>query len=69
MRGRRHGNHFYEYLKNRLPDLDPILDTGKCVVCGIVLAELIHGVKSDDEKIYIIDALSEFQWLSIGESL
>ena len=43
-------NVIIEYLKNRLPDLDPILDTGECVVCGIVLAELIHGVKSEDEK-------------------
>jgi len=37
-------NVIIEYLKNRLPSLDPILDSGGCAVCGVVLAELFHGI-------------------------
>jgi len=62
-------NVIIEYLKNRYPSLDPLLDTGECATCGIVLAELIHGIKSDSEKIKIVAALSEFHWISIDNSI
>jgi predicted nucleic acid-binding protein len=61
-------NIIIDYLEGSYP-LDNLFDTEEAATCGIVLAELLHGVKSIKEKKMITEALSEFHWINIEESL
>ncbi len=49
--------------------IDSLSDTEDIATCGIILAELFHGVKSKNEKTEISEALADFQWISIPENL
>lgn len=50
-------------------ELESLIKTDSIWVCGIVLLELIHGVKSEDEKNKIIDALSGFKYVEMSKNL
>lgn len=62
-------NVLIDYLRGNNSPFDALLDSEEFATCGIVLAELIHGIKSDKEKIKITEALSDFQWIRIEEDL
>lgn len=49
--------------------LETLLYENSVVTCGIVLFELMQGVKSDKEKTVIMNALSGLQYLEMNEQL
>jgi predicted nucleic acid-binding protein len=50
-------------------ELENLIKTDSIWICGIVLLELIQGVRSEDEKNKIIDALSGFKYVEMSKSL
>jgi predicted nucleic acid-binding protein len=44
-----------------------IFNNNKVAICPVVMAELIHGAKSEKQKARIKEALSELHMLSINE--
>jgi predicted nucleic acid-binding protein len=58
-----------DYLKARNPDINIIFENEDIAICGVVLAELIHGIKSDKEKTKILNSINELQWINIDEIL
>ncbi len=49
--------------------LESLLTENVVWVCGIVLFELLHGIKSENEKIKILSALSELPYAEMSKSL
>lgn len=62
-------NIIIDYLRNKDTVIDSLMENEELATCGIILAELLHGVKSDQEKIALAGAMTEFAWLSIGDGL
>jgi predicted nucleic acid-binding protein len=38
-------------------------------ICGIIKAELLHGAKNDEDLMFISEALSDFEYIPIDESI
>ena len=38
-------------------------------LCGIILAELLHGVNSNKERQLIQDAVEDFKWIPIDDTI
>lgn len=49
--------------------LETLLTENSVVTCGIVLFELMQGVKSDKEKTVVMNALSGLPYLEMNEQL
>ena len=49
-------NIIIDYLKGIDSPIESLLETAELATCGIVLAELLHGVKSESEKTDLIEA-------------
>ena len=60
-------NLLIDYLRGTDFSLNDIIDKESPAICGIVLAELLHGVNSDKERQLISDAISDFEWISIDD--
>ncbi|OHD63873.1 MAG: hypothetical protein A2176_09880 [Spirochaetes bacterium RBG_13_51_14] len=58
-----------DYFRNKDTVVDSLLETEELATCGIVLAELLHGVRSDNEKTEVSEAIADFNWIAIGDSL
>ena len=46
-----------------------LVSTNSVVTCGIVLFELMQGIKSDKEKSIILNAISELPYIEMDSSL
>lgn len=38
-------------------------------ICGIILAELLHGISSENERQLIQDSIKDFEWIQIDDSI
>ena len=60
-------NIIVDFWKNPSKKLERIFTTENIFICGIVKAELLHGARSEKDFRKILDALSEFPFLDIGD--
>jgi predicted nucleic acid-binding protein len=58
-----------DYLKGPDTILDGIIEKEEVAICGIVLAELFHGINSNREKELIHDAVKDFEWVQIEDTI
>lgn len=49
--------------------LSSLLAEGSVTICGIVIFELLQGIKSDKEKSIILNAISELPYIEMDSSL
>jgi predicted nucleic acid-binding protein len=57
------------YFKGEETILDMLIDQDDIALCGIVLAELLHGVNSKRHRELINEALQDFEWIQIDDSI
>ncbi len=62
-------NIIIDYLHGDGTFLKTIMQSDEIATCGIVYAELLHGIKSKKEKNHIADAISEFHWIKTNEDI
>ena len=62
-------NIIINFWKNPSEKFADLFTNEDIVVCGIVKAELLHGARSEKDFKRIIEALSEFPYLEIGNDL
>lgn len=70
-------NIIIDYIKKSDSSLDIIFEDYTIALCGIVVAELLHGVKSMAERDILLDALRDFEsipleeliWQKVGNNL
>ena len=62
-------NLIIDYLKGSDTILQKLMGKEELAICGIVLAELLHGVSSNSQKQLILDASEDFSWISIDDSI
>ncbi len=62
-------NLLIDYLKGSDTILGDLIEIEETAICGIVLAELIHGINSDSEKELIHDAVKDFEWIPIEDTI
>ncbi len=62
-------NIIINFWKNPSEKFTDIFINEDIVICGIVKAELLHGARSKKDFKKIIEALSEFPFLEIGNDL
>ncbi|HVN49130.1 MAG TPA: PIN domain-containing protein [Bacteroidota bacterium] len=62
-------NVIIEYWKRPTESLRQKFLSHEIVVCGIVLAELLHGAQNEEDERKIREALQDFHSLTIPESL
>lgn len=60
-------NIIIEYWKNPEQAKTDIFNTNEIAICPVILAELIHGAKSDKQKAWIKEGLSELHMISIDD--
>ncbi|MBN2222274.1 MAG: PIN domain-containing protein, partial [Vallitaleaceae bacterium] len=60
-------NIIIDYIKKSDSSLDMIFEEYTIAVCGIVVAELLHGVKSIAERDVLLDALRDFESIPLDE--
>ena len=49
--------------------LSSLLAEGSVTICGIVIFELLQGIKSDKEKSIILNAISELPYIEMNKAL
>ncbi|MCX5811157.1 MAG: PIN domain-containing protein [Proteobacteria bacterium] len=49
--------------------LESLISTDSVAICGIVLFELMQGIKSETEKSTILDAISELPYIEMNSNL
>ncbi len=62
-------NIIIDYLHGDGIFLDTIMESDEIATCGIVYAELLHGIKSKEERRQITDAVNEFHWIKTNEDI
>jgi hypothetical protein len=62
-------NIIINFWKNPSEKIADIFASEEIVICGIVKAELLHGARNEKDFKTIIEALSEFPFLEIGNDL
>lgn len=62
-------NIIINFWKHPSERMAAVFNTEYIVLCGIVKAELLHGARSDKDFKKIMEALSEFPFLEIGNDL
>ncbi|MFH0976772.1 MAG: PIN domain-containing protein [Spirochaetota bacterium] len=62
-------NIIIDYLKNKRSDFENLIDKDDIATCGIILSELIHGARTEKDKVDITEAIKELQWLSIDDDI
>ena len=62
-------NIIINFWKNPSEKIAAVFTSEDIVICGIVKAELLHGARSEKDFNKIIEALSEFPLLEIGNDL
>lgn len=62
-------NVIIDFLKGRSSTLDDLLGKEQLAICGIVLAELLHGVNSFNEEQLIKEAVLDFEWIPINDTI
>ena len=60
-------NIIIDYLKEESSSIDSIQDDFS--ICGVILAELLYGARTENEKTKIMQLSSLFRWIDIEESL
>jgi len=58
-----------DYLKDNESILIELMDKEEPALCGIILAELLHGINSKKEKKLIQDAIKDFKWIPINDTI
>ncbi len=62
-------NLLIDYLKGSDTILGDLIEIEETAICGIVLAELFHGINSNSEKELIHDAVKDFEWIPIEDTI
>jgi predicted nucleic acid-binding protein len=62
-------NILIDYLKGTDSILTDLFEKEELALCGIVLAELLHGVNSNHDKQLIHNAIKDFKWISIEDNI
>ncbi len=62
-------NVIIDYLQGNESILTDLIGKEDIAICGIILAELLHGINSDTEKQLLNDASNDFEWISLNDSL
>lgn len=57
-----------DYLRGNNTVIDSLFETEELATCGIILAELLHGTRTEKEKSDVAEAMAEFHWVRIDES-
>ncbi len=60
---------FFKAQSNIGKKLEDLIMKNSVCVCGTVLFELVQGVRSEDEKARILDALSDMEYLEMTKCL
>lgn len=60
-------NIIIDFWKNPDQEKIDIFKNNEIAICHVILVELIHGAKSEKQKVKIKEALSEFHMLPIDE--
>jgi predicted nucleic acid-binding protein len=62
-------NILIDYFRGVDTILDNLLEQDEPAICGIVLAELLHGVDLNRHRELIDEAVQDFKWIHIDDSL
>ena len=62
-------NLLIDYLKGGNTILSDLLEKEELAICGIIIAELLHGVNSKKEQQLIEDAIEDFELLPIEDTI
>ena len=58
-----------DYFRGKDSTLNYLIESENLAICGIILAELLHGINSENEKLLICDAIADFEWISIDDGI
>lgn len=58
-----------DYLRGKTTPLDKKSQKHKYAICGIVYAELLHGIQTKKEKALVQAALEELHWIEIDDTI
>jgi predicted nucleic acid-binding protein len=62
-------NVIVDHLNGKQTSIETLIGKEILATCGIIIVELFHGIQSNKDKLIISDALGDFTWITIEESL
>src|SRR6056297_2584823 len=62
-------NIIIDYLKGNESILSDLIEKDILAICGIVLAELLHGIQSEKDRSLVDEAINDFKWIPIHDSI
>lgn len=62
-------NIIIDYLKGNESILSDLIEEDNLAICGIILAELLHGIQSEKDRGLVDDAINDFEWIPIHDTI